>query len=490
LAEQTNAAAGAPPGRSLPLAVDLDGTLLATDTLFEAIVDHLRRRPLGTVADLVGPPFGLARMKARLQKTSQVDPFELPVNEAVLDYCREAQAQGREVWIVSAADDAAVSAQQDRFPGVFTGAIGSDGQLNNKGPAKARRLREMFPDGFEYIGDSPADYPVWRAAALASHVGGGAHRTARIEAGGTRVAHAFPRPGKGLADWARAMRLHQWLKNLLIFAVPALSLQLQDPQVLLSSLVAFVLMGVLASGTYILNDLFDLSADRRHPTKRSRPFASGDIKLWRGCMTAPLMILSALLGAFMVSPALCGLMGLYLAVTLAYSMGLKQAPLLDVFIIASLFTLRLYIGAVIAGAPVSDWLLVFSLFLFLSLALAKRHVELVKTASAAGGATVRGYVTEDRPLTLGLGLATAAASPLILSLYVVGEAWPSGLYSAPSALWILPAATALWLMRIWLFANRGVLHDDPVVFAARDPVSLALGGLMGVALAGAVFAGS
>jgi 4-hydroxybenzoate polyprenyltransferase len=466
----------------IPLAVDLDGTLLATDTLFEAIAETIRRQPLQTIADLARLPFGIAAAKARIQQRAHIDLSSLPVNADVLAYCRSERADGREVWIASAADQSVVSAIRERFSDIFDGALGSDGATNNKGPAKARMLREAFPQGFEYIGDSPADYPVWKAARLASHVGGGRRRQARIEAAGTEVARSFNRPGRGLADWVGALRIHQWMKNGLVFIVPALAGAITAPSVLLGCLMAFILMGIMASGTYILNDLLDLAADRRHPSKRARPFASGSIKLWRGFVVAPLLIAAALLGAAALSPALAMLMIVYLSVTLAYSMRLKQAPLLDVLIIASLFTLRLFMGAVLAAAEVSDWLLVFSLFLFFSLALAKRHVELVRAAADAGApVAVRGYSTDDRPLTLNLGLSTAAASPLILSLYIVSGAWPSGLYAAPGLLWIAPFALALWLMRIWLLASRGQLHDDPVVFAIRDPASVCLAATIGAA---------
>lgn len=459
----------------IPLAVDLDGTLVFTDTLFEALAEHMRRRPLWTLWQMIQLPFAIARVKARIQSQARVDAATLPVNEDVLAYCRRARAAGRQVWLVSAADQGIVSQVADRF-GVFDRAVGSDGATNNKGANKGRFLAREAPQGFEYIGDSRADMKVWAMAKAASIVGGGEARRREVEKMGVPVAQTFERPGRGVGAWLRAMRIHQWAKNVLIFVPAILALRITDPGTLLTLLIALPLIGAMASGTYILNDLVDLSADRSHPTKKNRPFASGRLKLWQGFVAAPLLILGGLIGGFLISPGFAVTMLSYLIVTLAYSFKLKRAALADAMTLSFLYTMRLVMGAVLAGVALSHWLMVFSMFLFVSLSLAKRHVEVVRRA-AMGERRVanRGYRAEDAGLTLGLGLATATIAPLILVLYIIEFAWPSGNYPTPEALWAAPVMLALWLMRVWLLANRGELDDDPVVFAIRDPQSIAIG---------------
>ncbi|MDZ4761016.1 MAG: UbiA family prenyltransferase [Alphaproteobacteria bacterium] len=480
--------ADAPPRRGLlPLAVDLDGTLLLTDTLFEAVADRLRNRPFWTLLQLVLMPFSIAKVKARLQRGADIDTHMLPVNESVLAYCREARTEGREIVLVSAADQSVVTSLAARF-GVFDRAIGSDGVTNNKGEAKANILRTAFPDGFEYIGDSPADLKVWRAARVASHVDGGDRRRRAIERMGVAVGRSFERPHAGLGAWRKAFRLHQWAKNLLIFVAPVLAMKATDAASMTACLIALPMLGILASGTYILNDLLDLNADRRHHSKQMRPFASGRIKLWHGFVAAPLMIGAGLAGGAMLSIPFALTMAAYLAVTLSYSLVLKRAPLVDVMLLGLLFTLRLLMGGVLTDTPLTQWLIVFSMFLFVSLSLAKRHVEVIRKA-AVGERVVanRGYTAEDAPLTLGLGLATATACPVILVLYLIDSAWAANAYAFPGAVWTGPVVLSLWLMRVWLLANRAQLDDDPVTFAIRDPLSLALGAVLAASFALAAF---
>ena len=465
---------------TMPLAVDLDGTLLLTDTLFEAIAEHMRRRPFWTLAQLIQLPFGIAKVKRRLTATVDLDVDLLPVNEDVLAYCKRAKAGGRKVWLVSAADQKIVDKVAQRF-GLFDRAIGSDGEINNKGSAKARLLEQEAPEGFEYVGDSPADFKVWKKAARASYVDKGESRRHSIERIGVSVGHSFERPKAGVKTWLKALRLHQWAKNVLIFIPAILAMRIIEPAILTKLLIALPLLGIMASGTYILNDLLDLQGDRGHRSKHKRPFASGRIKLWQGFVASPLLIIGGLVGGLILSPAFATTMLSYLVITLAYSLRLKRAALIDTVLLSFLYTLRLIMGATLAAVALSQWLLVFSMFLFVSLSMAKRHVEVLQLAAAGKRyAANRGYRAEDAGLTLGIGLATATAAPLILVLYIIESAWPSGLYSAPEALWAAPVILSLWLMRVWMLANRGELHDDPVVFAVKDPKSLLAGGALAV----------
>lgn len=473
----------------LPLIADLDGTVLLTDTLFESIAVMIRKRPVWTLLQMLALPFAIAKVKARIQRAADLDVESLPVNAEVLGYCHSERAAGRTVWLVSAADQPTVDKAAARF-GVFDRAIGSDGVRNNKGAAKAEFLNQNFPDGFEYIGDSPADHKVWARAKHASVVGGGQSRREQITRSGVEIARVFERPRPSLRAWFKAMRIHQWAKNALIFVAPLLSMTLLQPVTLITCLIAFPLLGLMASGTYILNDLLDLKADRAHHSKRRRPFASGRLKLWQGFVAGPALIAVGLVGGALLSPAFAVTMLCYLAITLSYSFFLKRFALLDAAALGFLFTLRLIMGGVLAGVAITHWLMVFSMFLFFSLSLAKRHVEIVRKAAAGEGTVAhRGYRADDTPITLGLGLATATATPVIFVLYLLEAAWPAGAYTAPGALWIAPAILSLWLMRIWLLANRGELDDDPVVFALKDPQSLALAAFLAATFGWAVFGG-
>ena len=306
---------------------------------------------------------------------------------------------------------------------------------------------------------------------------------------GVAVARSFERPKAGFGAWRKAMRLHQWAKNLLIFVPAVLSMKFTDPATLATCAIALPLLGLMASGAYILNDILDLKADRGHPSKRERPFASGRIKLWQAFVAAPLLILTGFAGGVLLSPAFGVTMLSYLVLTLAYSLRLKRLALADTLTLSFLYTLRLVMGSVLAAAVLSQWLLVFSMFLFVSLSLAKRHTELLRCATAGELRIAnRGYRAEDASLTLGLGLATATVAPLILVLYIIESAWPSGLYPSPNGLWIAPVMLSMWLMRVWLLANRGELDDDPVVFAVTDRQSLAMGAVLAAGFAFAAFA--
>ena len=289
-----------------------------------------------------------------------------------------------------------------------------------------------------------------------------------------------------MRPWIRALRLHQWSKNVLLFAPLFLSGVFLQWEGVVRAAIGFLIFGFVASATYVINDLSDLSADRRHAVKRHRPFASGALPVVQGLIAAPLMLVVGVAAAQALSPAFALWLCIYLVTTLAYSFRLKRVPFLDVFVVGWLFTIRLLMGIALAESAPSAWLLAFSMMFFFAMALAKRHVEV---SQAAPGQTIpgRGYRAEDAPLTLALGVTSTLGSVLILLNYLIGEAFPSGLYRMPSLLWAAPVLLSLWVMRIWLLAHRGELDDDPVAFAMRDRISLGMGALLGVFFLGAVF---
>lgn len=475
------------PGELLdcPLVVDLDETLLQTDTLIESVAAGLARQPRGTlyaVGALVG---GRAALKSALAEAVSLDVDTLPENADLVKYLRVQAAQGREIHLVSAADERVVQAVAERF-GFFASAYGSSRQRNLKGKNKASFLAERFPEGFVYAGDSKADIAVWRVARGALLVGV-SEATAKAAQRLCPVERSFPGKGGSLKDWRKQFRLHQWAKNGLLFAAIFLGGVYLDPESWARTILGFLFFSLMASATYVVNDLFDLEADRRHPTKRHRPLASGRIRI---IQAAPAALFAGLVSIFgMAALGVGALLTLlfYTAITLAYSFYLKRIPMLDVGVLALLFTTRIVLGAHLAHVALSEWLLVFSMFFFLSLSIAKRYVEVARRAKVInGGIPGRGYETGDVAMLLSFGVGTSVAALLTMCVYLLEAAYPSGVYGAPEFLWLTVIAIALWCMRIWLLAHREKLDDDPVAFAVKDRLSYGVGALAVVGFTAAV----
>ncbi|NWH07421.1 MAG: UbiA family prenyltransferase [Alphaproteobacteria bacterium] len=464
-----------------PIVVDMDGALVKTDMLVEGIAQALFQRPLALLAALPSMLKGRAAFKEAIAAIAYVDPRQVPVREELVTYLRAAREAGRPIYLYTAGDHSVAEAVAGRLQ-LFDGARGSRTGHNMKGPKKLAAIQADIGFHFTYAGDSHADLPVWRAASgiILSGAPGNVARKARLLP--APIEAEFPPEPAGIAAWVQALRLHQWSKNLLIFVPLILAHTYGDLRAILACLAGFLLLGLGASGTYILNDLSDITADRMHRTKRERPFAAGRLPVIQGLIVAPLLILGALAGGLALSPGFGGLLFLYFVLTLGYSFGLKRVAMLDVALLGALYTIRLMMGTVLAGGAVSPWLLVFASFFFFSLSLAKRHVELIKAAEMPPGSVIpgRGYLSSDWPLTLAIGTASCAAAILVLVLYLVNDAMPQGAYSASHYLWAAPVLVALWTLRVWLFAHRGDLHDDPVAFAIKDRVSLALGAILAV----------
>lgn len=294
-------------------------------------------------------------------------------------------------------------------------------------------------------------------------------------------AQSTPRPLKGARLWLKALRVHQWVKNILLFTPLVLSHILFAPDIMARSVLGFASFCSLASGTYLINDLFDLAADRLHATKRFRPLASGQIRTGAAILVACVLIVGGLGLAFWLSTGFLIVTSLYLAVTLGYTLGLKREPLLDALVLGGLFMLRVIGGLALAGFAVSIWLGSFTMMLFTSLALAKRHTEVVRLSPDMPlGANGRGYAAKDAPLVLALGQATAVSAIVIMLLYMQLEAQKSGLYPHVGLLFLIPIALAAWLARIWVRAARGELDDDPVIFAIKDPGSWMIAAIIAV----------
>jgi len=453
-----------------PLCVDLDGTLVRSDTLIESTLLLVRQRP----SRLPLLPWWLLRgrpfLKRRLAESVEIDPASLPYNEELLDLLNAERQRGRRLILVTASHARTARRIADHL-GLFDEVLATDGATNLKGRTKRDALIRRFGQGrFDYAGNSTADLEVWPAARLALAVNASSRVLRRL---GERTSRVLDRPQRsGLADLIDAVRVRQWVKNLLVFLPTLLAHRYLDASPMLRSAAAFVSFSLGASAIYLLNDLLDLDADRAHPLKRHRPFASGSLGLQTGIVAFPLLVVGSLAIGVLLGPAYVTCVLGYLVLTTLYSMWLKQVALVDVLILAGLYSLRILAGSAASGVIVSEWLLAFSMFLFLSLGAVKRYAELRR--AAAGGVHVpirgRGYTTEDLGVILPMGLSSGFLAVLVLALYVTSDAvivW----YRHPNLLWLICPLLLYWVSRVWLLAQRGQMSEDPVLFAVSDRVT-------------------
>ena len=451
-----------------PICVDLDGTLIRTDALVESFLSILSsRQGLSNLPRLLVA--SRAALKQQIGALADLALELLPYNSELIAYLHERKRAGRTIVLATAADKGTARLIADHL-GIFDQVIASDGVRNLKGEAKAKELVRRFGSkGFDYVGSDHADLAVWREAdgIIVANAPTAISRQAR--ALGNIVAE-FPRRAPLLPAAVRAMRPHQWVKNLLVFVPLVASRSFTDVPGILGALAMFASFCATASGIYLLNDLLDLPADRRHPRKRHRPFASGELPLTFGAVLAAALVAVGFVLALQVGGGY--LIAAYALLSLAYSLRLKQFPLLDIFILAGLYTLRVVAGGVASHHPVTLWLLAFSGFTFLSLALVKRTAEVqqIGQASSNPAVTRRGYFPEDRPMLLMSGVASAFASSIVLALFV-GSSYAFEQYRSPEVLWALVPLILFWQLRLWLSTERGHIHDDPIIYASRDWVS-------------------
>ena len=469
--------------REIPLCVDLDGTLIRTDLLIESALSLLRRNPLNAFRMAVWLVHGKARLKREIAQRTDLDVACLPYEERLVEWLRADQAHRRQ--ILCTASDQKLADAVAAHVGGFETVLASDGLRNLAGARKAAALRDQYGDrGFDYAGNAAPDLRVWQHARRAVVVNASAHVVHEAR-GRFTVERVFEREGGGLRTWIRALRLHQWLKNLLVFLPLAAAHLMLSREAVGRSVLAFLGFGLCASGVYVLNDLLDLDADRAHPRKRQRPFASGALPLHGGLVAAPLLIAAAFAVAAPLSWRFALVLGGYFVLTTAYSLFLKRVPMLDTVVLAGLYTIRIIAGTVAIRVPVSFWLLAFSMFLFFSLALVKRYTELHSLLRDGKSRVARGYTVEDLSLVQSLGAASGYLSVLVLALYINSTA-SEALYRHPQMLWLLCLALLYWLSRAWLIAHRGAMHDDPVVFALTDNVSRVVLTLCAAVVIGAI----
>jgi len=464
-----------------PLIVDLDGTLIHTDMLHESALRVSRERPFDALRIPLWLMQGKAVLKRNLASRSSFDAALLPYNETLLEWLKEQRAAGRRLVLCTASDRSIADAVASHL-GVFDEVLASDGSTNLAGHNKAEALERQYGHGgFDYVGNSSADLKVWQRARKAIVVNGAKGLAGKAGAL-CGVEKEFPPPARGVKAWGRVLRVHQWLKNMLLFVPLVAAHQVFDMDHWLTLLLAFVSFSLCASTVYIANDLLDLESDRAHPRKRLRPFASGTVPAWHGVVAAPLLLgVSLLLGA-RVGGTFLPWLSVYFLLTCVYSLGLKKVILLDCITLAMLYTLRITAGAAALSMPLSFWLLAFSVFLFLSLAFVKRYAELLlQGQSGKHKVHGRGYFTSDGPLVMNMGVTAGYASAVVLALYLNSDNVLM-LYEQPEAVWGAVPVLLFWISWIWMQAHRGNMHDDPVVFAVKDRASRLAGLAFGTVL--------
>lgn len=463
----------------VPLCVDLDGTLIKSDTLYESAAALLTANPLKLLVVAPSIAGGKAKLKARMSAAVTLDPAALPYTDDLLAFLREQKAAGRTLILVTAADGAIARAVAEHV-GVFDEVLASDGTRNLRGRNKVAALVARFgAKGFDYIGNDRTDVTVWRECrtAYVANAGQAIHRKAAAVAavggtfGGRKPLHKAV---------AKALRVHQWVKNVLVFVPIVAAHRYGELTPLLAALLYFVAFSLTASSLYVINDLFDLAADRKHPTKRRRPFAAGDLPVSWGMVGGPLLLGGGLALGFAVSLAAGIVLAFYAVLTITYSAVLKRLALIDVFVLAAFYMIRIIGGGAAAGIVASEWLLGFSWFFFLSLGFLKRVTELMRVRDKHGpDGHARGYRVADLDMLTRFGVTSGFVSALVLALYVRS---PMGLavYAVPEALWASVPLLLLWVCRLWLHTERGRMHDDPIVFALKDRASWAILGLLAV----------
>lgn len=464
---------------SVPLCVDLDGTLIKTDLLWEYLTLLVKQKPWL----LFSVPFwflrGRSYLKHRLVSCFALPVETLPYRQDVLRFLRAEREAGRRIVLVTAANQLIAESIAAHI-GLFDEVHGSTAELNLKGRQKASFLSQSYgAGGFEYVGDSHADLPVWRAAS-AIHVVGSRKLLGEARRAGT-VVRFFEDTPPSLMTWIRSLRVHHWSKNLLVF-LPVLLAHRVAWQPWRESMLGFLLFGTCASGLYILNDLLDLHSDRQHPSKKLRPFASGELPPWLGIVESVALVGGSLGLSVFVSTKLTLVLGGYSMLTILYSWQIKKVVLLDVFLLSGFYTFRIWAGSLVSDTPLSSWFLAFSVFFFLSLAMAKRNSELMHAEQLVReGQSGRGYLVGDRDVLAMIGIGSSFAAVVILALYSHSpEVY--ALYRAPERLLFLCPLVLYWLSRIWLKASRGEMEADPVTFALRDRTSWVLVGIAGAVL--------
>jgi 4-hydroxybenzoate polyprenyltransferase len=483
------------PAEAVAICVDLDGTLVKSDTLIDSVLVLARQHPLELlrIPGWIGQ--GRAAFKRHVTAMVTLDVEYLPYNRPLLDWLRIQRGSGRQLYLATAADRT-LAERVAAHLGIFDGVLASDGATNLAGGNKLAAFRERFGENFCYIGNALPDAVLLAACRTPMVANPFPSLRVAMRKAGTVPVETFEDRTPTLKSWLRAIRLHQWAKNTLIF-VPLLLAHAWNLGTIAAAIIAFLSFGMCASATYIINDLLDIETDRCHLRKRRRPFAAGDLSAISGVAVVCVLLIASFTLAFAL-PHIVGAMpggiglkspykflfwlALYTVTTLSYSLYLKRKLLLDVFVLSGLYTLRILAGSAATGVAVTAWLAGFSVFFFLSLAFVKRFSELEGLRERGAAVTNgRGYFVSDLEQLRALGTGAAYAAVVVMTLYI-NDPKTNTLYHHPIRLWLVVPVLLLWLSQVWMLTSRGEMDEDPVVFAITDKRSLLLGVLMAVVI--------
>ncbi len=465
------------PCKTKIIAVDLDGTLVLTDTLHESVVQLLHESPLSVLHFPLWLSKGKAYLKSQISSLVTLNPASLPYNKEVIAWLKQKKAAGHFLVLCSATDRRIAEAIASHL-GLFDQVIASEGYINIAGVNKRDALNQAFGSGnYVYAGNSADDISVWQGARQAIVVNAN-NKVMKQAQTVSEVSMVIPPTPRSLSLCLRVLRVHQWLKNLLLFLPILAAHQISNFPALATLLLAFVSFSACASAIYITNDLLDLESDRQHLRKCHRPFASGAVPILYGALLAPCLGALSLIVAWVVGAAFFGWLFTYLVLTTLYSFLLKRYALIDCLTLAGLYTLRIIAGAAAVSVMLSFWLLAFSTFIFMSLAFVKRYAEL-QAQAGYGRSEVhgRGYKVSDAPLIQNLGITSGYAAVLVLALYL-NSATVVSLYSQHEIIWLAVPLMLFWISWVWLKAHHGQMHDDPIIFAMKDSASLIVGLLL------------
>ncbi len=450
------------------LCVDLDDTLVRTDTLFEITIKLIKNHPLLALKIPIWLTHGLAYTKHKIAKKARISAELLPYNKDVVRFIRKERKKGHPLCLATASDTLTAT-RITKHLNIFDNIIASDGITNRAGDKKAEAIIKTYGEKqFDYIGNSKADLAVWKHArrALVANAHPSVIKKAKNSANVTQV---FPRKKRRkIKTFLKQIRIHQWSKNLLLLVPILTAHKIDNLTPFFNVTLAFIAFSLVASGIYILNDLMDLEADRKHPLKKHRPIASGHMHiLVAGYSMIALIITGITISIFLPAPFLI-IIALYIIINITYSLHLKQIPLVDIFVLASLYVIRILAGSAATGIATSSWLFIFATFIFISLALAKRVSELnglgIRKKNKVSG---RGYITKDKKTLTILGITSGYISLIIFVLYITSNTVTS-LYARPNTLWLLLPLFFFWITRIWRLTHKRKMNEDPIIFAIKD----------------------
>jgi len=462
-----------------PLVVDLDGTLISSDILIESFLALLKKNPLYLFLVLVWLyRSGKAGMKRQIANRTDIDVANLPYNHELINYLTSEKTKGRTLALATASDAKYAQAIAD-YLGIFDRVFSSDSDINLSGHNKQKALSEAYGSrNYVYAGNEPVDFNVWQDASAAIVIGHTAFmHTVQQQC---PIEKHIPNKTETFKTWIKALRVHQWVKNTLIF-IPFLTAHQQlSIETISACLLAFIAFSLCASSVYLLNDLLDLAEDRQHVTKCNRPFAAGSLSLLKGIFAVPTLLIIAGCICLFLPVNFAIVLACYYIITVAYSFYLKRVVLIDVIVLSNLYTVRIVAGAMALSIALSFWLLTFSVFIFLSLAIMKRYTELLLIKSTAGTQALgRGYQVEDIELLSSLGGSSGYVSVLVLALYINSDDVKQ-LYVHPEIMWPICIVMLYWVSRVWVLTHRGKMREDPIIFALKDKASIVCGIIIGL----------